>query len=72
MECLQYSKDELNEYYDTLNAAVAREVIELDKDVPFDSDDLHFMMRIFNKQMKAVLQKSGLKAPNFALQYWKH
>lgn len=28
-------------------------------------------MRILNKQMRAELRKTGRKAPNYALQYWK-
>ena len=72
LQCLQFSREALNSYYDTLCYAVAREVTELDKEVPFDNEDLRFMKRILNKQMKAELRKSGRRGPEYALLYWKN
>lgn len=72
LECLQCSRDELNAYYDTLCAAAARKVTEMNEDVTFDTDELRFMMRILTKQINAELRKSGRKGPNNALQYWKN
>lgn len=71
LECLQCSRDDLSAYYETLCAAVAREATELDGNMPFDTEDLRFMMRILNKQMKSELRNSGRRFPNYALHYWK-
>lgn len=71
LKCLQCLNDELNAYYETLCAAVAREEDELDDKFQFIHEEFCVLMRVLDKQMREEFCQPGRKGPNYTLLYWE-
>ena len=61
---LKINQREKEKYFEVVYAAVIREVVELDKSLKTQEDDLKVVFRMFHKCMSEKLEKHGRKEAN--------